>query len=67
MDILNAYYLPGDSSEAAVDISPVNTFRMIFNRYFGGKYDYLENTAYFSVYNKPYEFTVIPNDRQGCP
>jgi hypothetical protein len=70
MDILNAYYLPEGPDEAlapASDISPVNTFRLIFNRYFGGMYDYLENTAYFSVYNKPYEFTVIPDDRQGCP
>ena len=68
MDILNAYYLPGVSNDPiAANISPVNTFRLIFNRYFGGKYNYLENKAYFSVYNKPYEFTVIPNNRQGCP
>lgn len=68
MKILNAYYLPGVSQGAvAPDISPANTFRLIFNQYFNGDYDLLENTAYFSVYNKPYEFTVIPDDRNGCP
>jgi hypothetical protein len=68
MSILNAYYLPGVADGAIpAHISPVNTFRLIFNQYFGSDYDFLENKAYFSVYNKPYEFTVIPNDRQSCP
>ena len=68
MNILNAYYLPGvPNSAIAANISPVNTFRLIFNRYFSGSYALLENTAYFSVYNKPYEFRVIPNNRKACP
>jgi hypothetical protein len=68
MNILNAYYLPGAAKEAVpADISPVNTFRLIFNQYFAGQFDLLENTAYFSVYNKPYDFTIIPNNRQDCP
>jgi hypothetical protein len=63
MSILNAYYLPGDEKNAlAEDISPVNTFRLILNRYFGGSYELLQNIANFSVYNKPYEFTVIQNN-----
>jgi hypothetical protein len=65
MSILNAYFLPGISENVlANDMSPVNTFRMIFNQYFGGNYDLLPNTAYFSVYNKPYEFSVIQNNCQ---
>ena len=37
--ILNAYYLPGDASEQLYDsISPVNSFRFIFNCYFGTDY-----------------------------
>jgi hypothetical protein len=68
MNILNAYHLPGISSGTIpVNISPVNTFRLIFNQYFNGNYDYLEDTAYFSVYNRPYEFVEIPNNREGCP
>jgi hypothetical protein len=66
--ILNAYYLPGAPAGAvADDISPVNTFRTIFNLYFKGEYSLLENSAYFSVYSRPYEFTIIPNQRAGCP
>jgi hypothetical protein len=68
MNILNAYFLPGVPEGAVpADISPVNTFRLIFNQYFNGKFDLLENTANFSVYNKPYEFTIIPNNRPDCP
>lgn len=67
MAILNAYYLPGFPVETIpTDISPVNTFRMIFNHYFQTDYEMLENTAYFSVYNRPYEFTIIPNRRKDC-
>ena len=42
--ILNAYYLPGDAAETLPDdISPVNTFRVIFNDYLGGRFGLLEN------------------------
>jgi len=42
--ILNAMYLPVmDYSELSVSISPVNTFRLIFNHYFGADYPLLEN------------------------
>ena len=67
MDILNAYYLPGDGSEALYEnISPVNTFRVILNEYFGGDYALREDTSYFSGYNAPFDYTVIVNDRPGC-
>jgi len=42
--ILNAMYLPGmNYSEISHAISPVNTFRLIFNHYFGADYPLLEN------------------------
>jgi len=42
--ILNALYLPGvDRTELNESISPVNTFRLIFNRYFGAAYRLLED------------------------
>jgi hypothetical protein len=42
--ILNAMYLPGmDYSVLSDNISPVNTFRLIFNHYFGADYPLLEN------------------------
>jgi hypothetical protein len=42
--ILNAMYLPGiNYDEISDSISPVNTFRLIFNYYFGADYPLLEN------------------------
>ena len=42
--ILNAMYLPGmDYAELSDSISPVNTFRLIFNHYFSADYPLLED------------------------
>jgi hypothetical protein len=41
-NVLNAYYLPNCDAKLFYDnISPVNTFRLIFNTYFGKHYDFL--------------------------
>ena len=45
--ILNAYYLPGKSSELPAGITPVNTFRFLFSEYFGAPIELLENRLYF--------------------
>jgi len=51
--ILNAYYLPDvDKTIFYENISPVNTFRLIFNLYFGTKYELLEDTTYRHFKNK---------------
>jgi len=58
---LNAYYLPdGGSKIIYPTITPVNTFRSIFNYYFGGNYPQLKNTTYFSKSYYPYKFTEVP-------
>lgn len=45
--ILNAYYLPGDGRKLLYPtISPVNTFRVVFNHYLGGDYDLLDDVSY---------------------
>lgn len=42
--ILNAYYLPDNGKDSLYDsISPANSFRLIFNLYFGADYDLLED------------------------
>ncbi|HUG33792.1 MAG TPA: hypothetical protein VMJ90_03400 [Anaerolineales bacterium] len=61
MWILNAYYLPGHQDKLFSKISPINTFRYIFNAYFGGNYDMLPNVSYFSPVPKLYEFSEIKN------
>lgn len=45
--ILNAIYLPGDGSQNLYpSITPVNTFRIIFNTYFGANYPLLPDISY---------------------
>lgn len=49
MNILNAYYLPGkDNSVLYPSITPVNSFRLIFNLYFGTDYELLPDRSYYS-------------------
>jgi hypothetical protein len=49
MPILNAYFLPdGNKSELYSQISPVNSFRVIFNQYFGADYELVDDISYFS-------------------
>jgi hypothetical protein len=66
--ILNAYYLPGiDSSSIPMDISPVNSFRFIFNAYFNGHLDTLPSRRYFSTNDRFYEFVdVTSQTRDMC-
>lgn len=62
MWIFNAYYLPEHEDELYPTISPVNTFRLIFNAYFGGNYEILEDISYFSPVPNLYDFSVMPNN-----
>ncbi len=60
--ILNAYYLPeGGNQQIYPHISPVNTFRVIFNQYFGESYPLLPDISRFSPLNTPYAFQEVPN------
>jgi hypothetical protein len=60
MAILNAYFLPGkDESVIYEDISPINTFRVIFNEFFGAHYPLLEDISYFSTYQDLYDFHIV--------
>jgi hypothetical protein len=61
MKNLNAYYLPGGGSPQVYDsISPVNTFRVILNRYFGANLPLLPDRHYYSEFSRPFELTPIP-------
>ncbi len=60
MRILNAYYFPAQLQQFLYpSISPVNTFRLIFQRYFNGDYEMLEDRSYYSTYQLPYQFTDV--------
>ncbi|MDH5605525.1 MAG: hypothetical protein OEY93_01445, partial [Anaerolineae bacterium] len=50
ISILNAYYFPDqDYSDLANNISPVNTFRIVFNHFFGTEFEILENKAFYTT------------------
>ena len=59
MWILMAMYLPDYKDKLYSTLSPVNVFRLVFNSYFGGNYDILEDVSYFSPVPKLYDFSVV--------
>jgi len=67
LGILNAYYVP-----AAVDqqlypnISPVNSFRIIFNEVYGADYAILPDESYLSTQQEIYNFTPFEETIPAC-
>lgn len=61
MRILSAYYLPGGGDALLYEtITPVNTFRIIFNYYFGTNYELLDDQSYYAEpWITPYKFTNL--------
>ena len=67
MPILNSYYLPDDGEQHLYpSISPVNTFRVIFNHYFGAELELLEDVASRSGYSNPFRLTIVPEANPEC-
>lgn len=63
--IFNAYYLPQGGNSLLYDsITPVNTFRLIFNFYFGTEHEFLGDRCYYSTYKHPYSFIDV-TDKVG--
>ncbi len=58
--ILNAYYFPDRNYELLYPyITPVNSFRVIFNTYFGTDLPLLEDKNYYASYATPYKFEEV--------
>jgi len=64
MGILNAYRFPGAEQAIWPGITPVNSFRVLFNSLFGTTFSLLPDVSYFSIYPAPYDFTLVP---PSCP
>jgi hypothetical protein len=63
ISILNAYYFPDqDYSNLYEDITPVNTFRIVLNQYFGTDKKLLEDNSYFADWNHPYSFIDVTEE-----
>jgi len=55
--ILNAIYLAGEEEPRLTEgMTPVNTFRIVFNHFFGAAYPLLPDKSEFSTWRWPYDF-----------
>jgi len=61
MSNLSVYLLPGVDASIYPTITPVNSFRVIFNSYFGQDLELLEDVSLYSDYTDPFNFKVIQN------
>ncbi len=58
--ILNAYYFPDRNYTSLYpSISPVNSFRVLLDRYFGGNYALIPDRHYYSTWGFPFDFTEV--------
>jgi hypothetical protein len=58
--ILNAYYFPDqDYAGLYPSISPVNSFRVVLNQFFGQDYALLPDRHYYSPWGYPFDFTEV--------
>lgn len=58
--ILNAYRLPGQQDDLYSDITPVNSFRIVLNRYFGTDLKMLDDRMIvYGDGDEPYRFTDV--------
>jgi hypothetical protein len=66
MSILNAYYLPDGGAAALYDtITPVNSFRVVLNKYFGANLELLDDRSFYSTWPNPLIFTDV-TERLGA-
>ncbi|MFZ5855373.1 MAG: sulfatase-like hydrolase/transferase [Chloroflexota bacterium] len=57
--ILSAYYIPNGSEWLSAYLTPVNSFRVVFNAVFDAGLPLLANETYFSPQSWPYDFTPV--------
>jgi len=58
--ILNAYYFPGQQYELLYpSITPINSFRVVLNTFFGGSYDLLPDNNYYHPHDQSYNFIDV--------
>ena len=58
--IFNAYHFPDGGHEQIYDeITPVNSFRILFNYYFNENFELLEDDAFFSSAEFPDKFELV--------
>jgi hypothetical protein len=65
--ILNAYYLPDGGEDILYpSISPVNSFRVVFDEYFGADLPLLDDVSYYSNYKDKLNVSLIEEKMPTC-
>lgn len=65
--VLNAFYVNQTTKNALFpSISPVNTFRIIFNSYFDSQIPIIPDRSYYSDYSNPYFYQHIEEQNDAC-
>jgi hypothetical protein len=60
MSILNAYYFPDqDYKDIYPGITPVNSFRVVLNRFLAANFELLADRNYFVTLDRPYNFIDV--------
>lgn len=56
---LNVYYLPNGTDSLYDSITPVNSFRVIFNEYFNADFELLEDKIYWQTQERPFDIKDV--------
>jgi hypothetical protein len=68
MSILNAYYFSdGPPRELYDSITPVNTFRVVFNHYFNANMPLLKDNCAISIFKTPYYLIDVTDKTDVIP
>jgi hypothetical protein len=60
MSNLNAFLFPGVGPRGLYDgITPVNSFRVVLNDYFGANLNLLDDRSYYSTWSRPFDFNDV--------
>jgi hypothetical protein len=67
LENLNAYYVPDNiKAQLYPTISPVNSFRIIFNGVFNTRYEILDDVSWYSEYPNWFDMTLDPERNPAC-
>ena len=68
LPIFNAYYLPDRNAREKLypSISPVNSFRFIFNEILNQPMPLLGDRSFYSTWTQPYHFRDVSNEKDTC-
>ena len=66
MKILNAYYLSEGEDRLYPFITPVNSFRVVFDTYFGTEFGRIDDLSYYSNSDNFFDMTLISDDNPAC-